>query len=91
IVRHERLYQCQEAGHELRPGFTYHGGLLRHEQEVHKMYLSAKKTPIFCSFPNRPRSSGKPYMRKENFEDHKRRIHKVEKRPSNPAASQPQP
>ena len=47
--RHERPYKCREAGCELNPGFTYSGGLLRHQREVHKMHLSTKQ-PLFCPF-----------------------------------------
>jgi hypothetical protein len=56
--RHERPYKCREVGCELNPGFTYSGGLLRHQREVHKMHLSTKQ-PLFCPFPNCNRSSGK--------------------------------
>jgi hypothetical protein len=72
--RHERPYKCREAGCELNPGFTYSGGLLRHQREVHKMHLSMKQ-PLFCPFPNCNRSSGTGFTRKENLEEHKRRRH----------------
>lgn len=72
--RHERPYKCREAGCELNPGFTYSGGLLRHQREVHKMHLSTKQ-PLFCPFPNCNRSSGTGFTRKENLEEHKRRRH----------------
>ncbi|KIW62404.1 hypothetical protein PV04_10582 [Phialophora macrospora] len=72
--RHERPYKCRESGCELNPGFTYSGGLLRHQREVHKMHLSTKQ-PLFCPFPNCNRSSGTGFTRKENLEEHKRRRH----------------
>ncbi|KAK5053122.1 hypothetical protein LTR84_002096 [Exophiala bonariae] len=72
--RHERPYKCREAGCELNPGFTYSGGLLRHQREVHKMHLSTKM-PLFCPFENCNRSSGTGFTRKENLEEHKRRRH----------------
>ncbi|KEF58428.1 uncharacterized protein A1O9_06354 [Exophiala aquamarina CBS 119918] len=72
--RHERPYKCREAGCELNPGFTYSGGLLRHQREVHKMHLSTKQ-PLYCPFPNCNRSSGTGFTRKENLEEHKRRRH----------------
>ncbi|OAP54135.1 hypothetical protein AYL99_11670 [Fonsecaea erecta] len=75
--KHERPYKCGEAGCELRPGFTYSGGLLRHQREVHKMHLSIKP-PLFCPFPNCNRSSGTGFARKENLEQHKRRKHPQE-------------
>ena len=61
--RHERPYKCREAGCELNPGFTYSGGLLRHQREVHKIHLSTKQ-PLFCPFPNCHRSSGLGFTRK---------------------------
>ncbi|KAK4936100.1 hypothetical protein LTR10_022944 [Elasticomyces elasticus] len=72
--RHERPYKCQEAGCELNLGFTYSGGLLRHQREVHKMHLSTKQ-PLYCPFPNCNRSSGIGFTRRENLEEHKRRRH----------------
>ncbi|KAK5404673.1 hypothetical protein LTR06_009394 [Exophiala xenobiotica] len=72
--RHERPYKCHEAGCELNPGFTYSGGLLRHQREVHKMHLSTKE-PLFCPFLNCNRSSGSGFTRRENLEEHKRRRH----------------
>lgn len=72
--QHERPYRCREAGCELNPGFTYSGGLLRHQREVHKMHLGAKQ-PLFCPFPNCNRSSGNGFTRRENLEEHKRRRH----------------
>ncbi|KAL6247875.1 hypothetical protein RBB50_005223 [Rhinocladiella similis] len=72
--RHERPYKCLAAGCELSPGFTYSGGLLRHQREVHKMNLSMRE-PLFCPFPNCNRSSGNGFTRRENLEEHKRRRH----------------
>ena len=88
--RHERPYKCREASCELSPGFTYSGGLLRHQREVHKMHLSTN-LPLFCPFPNCKRSSGKAFTRKENLEDHKRRRHweELSEPALNQAASQP--
>ena len=88
--RHERPYKCREAGCELNPGFTYSGGLLRHQREVHKMHLSTKQ-PLFCPFPNCNRSSGAGFTRKENLEEHKRRRHleELSDHASLRAASQP--
>lgn len=72
--QHERPYKCREAACELNPGFTYSGGLLRHQREVHKMHLGTKKL-LFCPFPNCNRSSGNGFTRRENLEEHKRRRH----------------
>lgn len=93
--RHERPYKCREAGCEANPGFTYSGGLLRHQREVHKMHLSTKQ-PLFCPFPNCNRSSGAGFTRKENLEEHKRRRHLEEmsdhasaREPSHPPTATP--
>ena len=72
--RHERPYKCDEPDCEVTLGFTYSGGLLRHQREVHQMHLSTKP-PLFCPFPNCNRSSGIGFTRKENLEEHKRRRH----------------
>ena len=72
--RHERPYKCHEPGCEVTQGFTYSGGLLRHQREVHKMHLSSKE-PLFCPFPNCIRATGSGFTRKENLEEHKRRRH----------------
>ena len=93
--RHERPYKCREAACEMNPGFTYSGGLLRHQREVHKMHLSTKQ-PLYCPFPNCNRSSGQGFTRKENLEEHKRRRHLEEmsdhasnREPSQPPESRP--
>jgi hypothetical protein len=75
--RHERPYKCLEAACEFYQGFTYSGGLRRHQREVHKMHLSTKQ-PLFCPFPNCNRSSGKGFTRKENLKGHRRRRHREE-------------
>ena len=72
--KHERPWKCYEPGCETNPGFTYSGGLLRHQREVHKMHQSTR-TPLYCPFPNCNRSSGTGFTRRENLEEHKRRRH----------------
>ncbi|KIW13953.1 hypothetical protein PV08_06734 [Exophiala spinifera] len=86
--RHERPYKCLAAGCELNPGFTYSGGLLRHQREVHKMNLSTKE-PLFCPFPNCNRSTGTGFTRRENLEEHKRRRHMDELRRQEGPSSHP--
>ena len=73
--KHDRPYKCNVKGCEKLQGFTYSGGLLRHEREVHKMHGGTKKS-LFCSFPDCKRSSGDGFMRKENLAEHIRRIHR---------------
>ena len=72
--KHERPWKCNEPGCEASPGFTYSGGLLRHQREVHKMHLNKSKA-LFCPYPNCNRSSGTGFTRRENLEEHKRRRH----------------
>ncbi|KAF2489756.1 hypothetical protein BU16DRAFT_531232 [Lophium mytilinum] len=73
--KHDRPYKCSVAGCEKLQGFTYSGGLLRHEREVHKMHGGTKKA-LFCPFPDCKRSSGQGFTRKENLAEHKRRVHR---------------
>lgn len=72
--RHERPYVCREPGCDTREGFTYSGGLLRHQREVHKKHL-AKKEPLYCPYPDCPRAQGEGFTRKENLAEHQRRRH----------------
>ena len=41
--KHDRPYKCNVKGCEKLQGFTYSGGLLRHEREVHKMHGGTNK------------------------------------------------
>jgi hypothetical protein len=72
--KHERPYKCNEAGCEKLQGFTYSGGLLRHQREVHKKNGTTKAT-LFCPDPNCNRHSGQGFTRKENLNEHIRRRH----------------
>lgn len=73
--KHDRPYKCNVAGCEKLQGFTYSGGLLRHEREVHKMHGGTKKS-LFCPFHDCKRSSGAGFTRKENLAEHIRRVHR---------------
>lgn len=73
--KHERPYKCQQAGCEKLQGFTYSGGLLRHQREVHKMHGGTKKA-LYCPEPNCKRNSGSGFTRKENLSEHIRRVHR---------------
>lgn len=73
--KHDRPYKCAVKGCEKLQGFTYSGGLLRHEREVHKMHGGTKKS-LFCPFPDCKRSSGSGFTRKENLAEHIRRVHR---------------
>ena len=73
--KHDRPYKCNVKGCEKLQGFTYSGGLLRHEREVHKMHGGTKKS-LFCPFADCKRSSGAGFTRKENLAEHIRRVHR---------------
>lgn len=73
--KHERPYKCTVKGCEKLQGFTYSGGLLRHEREVHKMHGGTKKS-LYCPFADCKRSSGSGFTRKENLAEHVRRVHR---------------
>jgi hypothetical protein len=94
--KHERPYKCTESGCEKLQGFTYSGGLLRHQREVHKKNGTAKAT-LFCPEPNCNRHSGTGFTRKENLNEHIRRRHVLQpafEGPQSPpvaTASKPQP
>ena len=72
--KHDRPYKCVEPGCDKIQGFTYSGGLLRHQREVHKKNISTRD-PLFCPYPNCNRHSGNGFTRKENLNEHIRRRH----------------
>ena len=74
--KHERPYRCLVEGCENLPGFTYSGGLLRHEREVHGKH-GGPKTQLMCNYPDCKRKN-KGFTRKENLNEHIRRVHSKE-------------
>ncbi|KAI9812868.1 MAG: hypothetical protein M1827_004386 [Pycnora praestabilis] len=74
--KHERPYVCKEPSCEKLPGFTYSGGLLRHQREVHKKNEDGKKR-LMCPHHDCKRSSGDGFTRKENLNEHLRRVHQI--------------
>ncbi|ORY68730.1 uncharacterized protein BCR38DRAFT_336218 [Pseudomassariella vexata] len=72
--KHDRPYRCLVEGCEKLPGFTYSGGLLRHEREVHHKH-GGPKNPLNCPHPNCKRHTGKGFSRLENLNEHLRRVH----------------
>lgn len=72
--KHERPYVCTAKGCEKIQGFTYSGGLLRHEREVHGKHGGPKKK-LLCPHLTCKRSSGKGFSRQENLAEHLRRVH----------------
>lgn len=72
--KHDRPYKCPAEGCEKLPGFTYSGGLLRHEREVHNKHGGPRKQ-LNCPHPNCKRHTGKGFSRQENLNEHLRRVH----------------
>jgi hypothetical protein len=72
--KHDRPYKCGAEGCEKLPGFTYSGGLLRHEREVHGKH-GGPKNSFYCPHINCKRHSGKGFSRQENLNEHMRRVH----------------
>ena len=72
--KHDRPYKCPNDGCEKLPGFTYSGGLLRHQREVHNLHGGPRKQ-LNCHYPNCKRHHGKGFSRQENLNEHLRRVH----------------
>lgn len=73
--KHNRPYVCDEAGCEKIQGFTYSGGLLRHQREVHRQH-GGPKASCMCPHRDCKRSTGTGFSRKENLSEHLRRVHR---------------
>jgi len=72
--KHDRPYKCAAEGCGKLPGFTYSGGLLRHEREVHGKH-GGSKASFNCPYSNCLRHTGKPFSREDNLNEHLRRVH----------------
>jgi len=83
--KHDRPYKCQEPGCEKLQGFTYSGGLLRHQREVHKMHGGTKKA-LYCPIVTCKRHTGSGFTRKENLSEHMRRVHRQGTNGNDPAS-----
>ena len=73
--KHDRPYRCERPGCEKLRGFTYSGGLLRHQREVHKDH-GGPKDHLMCPVPYCKRNTGNGFTRKENLNEHLRRVHR---------------
>lgn len=73
--KHERPYRCTFKECEKVQGFTYSGGLLRHEREVHGKHGGPKKA-LNCPHASCKRNKGKGFSRLENLQEHLRRVHR---------------
>ena len=72
--KHTRPYTCKEPECAKLQGFTYSGGLLRHEREVHGKQ-GGPKEELHCPHSRCKRSTGKGFTRRENLNEHLRRVH----------------
>ena len=73
--KHTRPYVCSEPGCENIRGFTYSGGLLRHQREVHRQH-GGPKASCYCPHKDCKRSTGVGFSRRENLQEHLRRVHR---------------
>jgi hypothetical protein len=74
--KHERPYKCTHPNCEKLQGFTYGGGLARHQREVH----GPESKAIFCPYQDCKRSTGQGFTRRENLHEHLRRVHRNTRR-----------
>lgn len=81
--KHDRPYRCPHAQCAKLQGFTYSGGLLRHEREVHNKH-GGPKAFLMCPHPNCKRHTEKGFTRRENLQEHLRRVHSGKEDPSQP-------
>ncbi|KAF2721937.1 hypothetical protein K431DRAFT_194534, partial [Polychaeton citri CBS 116435] len=72
--KHDRPYRCPHPQCAKLQGFTYSGGLLRHEREVHDKH-GGPKAKLICPHVDCKRHTGKGFTRKENLNEHIRRVH----------------
>lgn len=72
--KHDRPYRCQHESCAKLQGFTYSGGLLRHEREVHGKH-GGPRAQLMCPYEDCKRHVGKGFTRKENLNEHIRRVH----------------
>lgn len=73
--KHTRPYVCNLPGCEKVRGFTYSGGLSRHQREVHRQN-GGPKASYMCPHSDCKRSTGSGFSRKENLQEHLRRVHR---------------
>ncbi|KAL8733879.1 MAG: hypothetical protein Q9166_001867 [cf. Caloplaca sp. 2 TL-2023] len=73
--KHTRPYVCNLPGCEKVRGFTYSGGLSRHQREVHRQN-GGPKASYMCPHKDCKRSTGSGFSRKENLQEHLRRVHR---------------
>ncbi|OAG34660.1 hypothetical protein AYO21_11172 [Fonsecaea monophora] len=74
--KHERPYKCAAADCRNQKGFTYAGGLVRHEREVHGKDVRAEHQ-LWCPHRGCKRHFRKPFSRDQTLKEHLRRVHKT--------------
>ena len=79
--KHDRPYRCLHPSCAKLQGFTYSGGLLRHEREVHSKH-GGPKAALVCPHMDCKRHSGKGFTRRENLNEHIRRVHQSKEQQS---------
>lgn len=77
--KHDRPYRCNDPACTKLQGFTYSGGLLRHQREVHNKHGGVKEQ-FHCPEVNCKRHTGSGFTRRENYLEHMRRVHKRDPR-----------
>ncbi|KAK4998118.1 hypothetical protein LTR66_002597 [Elasticomyces elasticus] len=75
VDKHNRPYRCQDPACSKLQGFTYSGGLLRHEREVHSQHGGPKER-LPCPVTTCKRHTASGFTRKENLQEHIRRVHR---------------
>ena len=70
--RHKRPFVCLMKECSSLPGFTWKGGLKRHEREVHETKEGASRKVFVCPDSN----CGRAFSRKSNRKDHVSRVHR---------------
>ncbi|TKA65573.1 hypothetical protein B0A55_10653 [Friedmanniomyces simplex] len=83
--KHDRPYRCPHSQCAKLQGFTYSGGLLRHEREVHGKH-GGPKAQLSCPYEDCKRHTGKGFTRKENLNEHIRRVHNDKSAPPPPSS-----
>ncbi|THY01656.1 hypothetical protein D6D01_10345 [Aureobasidium pullulans] len=88
--KHERPHKCENPQCATLLGFTYAGGLLRHEREVHNKH-DELEGQLVCPYKDCKRHTSKAFTRRENLQEHLRRIHKIQGTDSVDAVAQDTP
>lgn len=72
VDRHKRPFVCSREECSSLPGFTWKGGLKRHEKEVHETKQGASCKVFVCPISG----CGRAFTRRSNRKDHVSRVHR---------------